>query len=208
MIKVKICGITNKEDAFNAVDLGADALGFVFFKKSSRNIKPFEASKIISSLPPYVSIVGVFVDEEKSKVEETAKICRLDTLQFHGNESFKYCAGFLKRYKIIKTIKAKNFKVLEDIKYYLDLDGILADTYEPSVAGGTGKCFNWDIACEAKKYNIPLILAGGLSCDNIKEAVSKVKPFAVDVSSGVEISPRKKNYDLMKKFIYEAKQVF
>lgn len=204
MTRVKICGITSLEDAKKAVELGTDALGFVF-AKSPRRINQTIASKIIKELPPFVSCVGVFVNEKENIVKEIAKDCRLDMLQFHGNETSEYCQRFKKDYKVIKAIRIKNEESVKDVSNFLSLDAILLDTYSESLPGGTGKQFNWELGIKAKTYNIPIILSGGLNPDNVLDAIEKVEPYMVDVSSGIETAPGKKDYKLMKEFIEKVK---
>lgn len=195
MVKIKICGISNLEDAELAVELGADALGFVF-AESPRHISAEVARAIIQSLPPFVSKVGVFVNEEERKVKEIAAICQLDALQFHGEESADYCQKFEQ-----KAIKA--FRVGQDFDLSIlgqyKVDAYLLDTFAPDAYGGTGKIFDWNIAVEAKKYG-RIILSGGLNPENVVEAVRLVQPYAVDVSSGVEAEPGKKDPARMKTF--------
>lgn len=206
MKKVKICGNTTLEDAQKAVQFGADALGFVFFKKSPRFISPGEVNRIIKKIPPFVSCIGVFVDRNKKEVKEIANECRLDGLQFHGNESVEYCREFIKQYKIIKAIKIKDENSLKNIVPYENMDAILLDTYRKDLPGGTGKKFNWELVIKTKEnYDIPLILAGGLTPDNIETAIEKVNPYAVDVANGVEKEPGKKDYKLMEAFIRKSK---
>lgn len=192
MVRVKICGITNLEDALNAVKLGADALGFVF-APSSREINPEKAKEIVEKLPPWVSTVGVFVDEKPSRVMQIVNQCKLDYAQLHGDESPEYCGQL--DIKVIKTIKTEIKRIPE-----YDVPGILLD-----ISKGTGKVFDWDLAVEAKKYGKPIILSGGLTPENVKKAIKKVKPYGVDVSTGVESGPGKKDCEKMKLFIQESK---
>jgi len=201
MVKVKICGITNKEDALLAVKLGADALGFIF-APSPRRITPRRAKEIIEILPPFIDRVGVFVNEEISRVKDIAKFCCLTTLQFHGDESPGYCTKF--HQKIIKSFSVKG-EVPRGISDYR-VDAYLLDAFCEKKRGGTGKTFNWEIARKVKKLNFPLILSGGLTPDNVKEAIRKVKPYAVDVVSGVEASPGKKSKEKLREFIQKVKE--
>ena len=202
MFKIKICGITNLEDANTAVSFGADALGFVFYSKSPRVITPETAKNIISSLPQSITTVGVFVDENKAKVEEIASYTGLDIIQLHGSEPPEYC-NFGK--KIIKAIRVKELSDLKQLSDYI-VSAFLLDTYSPNEIGGTGQTFNWEIAVEAKKYG-KIILAGGLNPDNIEEAIKFVQPYGVDVSSGVEGSEKgKKDHKKLQLFIERAKQ--
>ena len=202
MVKVKICGITNVEDALQAVEAGADALGFIFYKKSPRCITPAKAHEIISSLPPFISTVGVFVDKSQAEVERVIRLTGIDVVQVHGHEPPEACV-FSRN-----TIKAVRVKELEDLDpirdYSFKVSAFLLDTYSPHVLGGTGVIFNWDIAVEAKAYG-RIILAGGLTAENVQDAINRVKPYAVDVCGGVEESKGKKNHRLVTDFIFKAK---
>lgn len=201
MTRIKICGITNLEDAQKAVEFGADALGFVF-AKSPRRISPPRAKKIIEQLPPFVFVVGVFVNEQIEKIKQILKACCLNAVQLHGEESPRFCARFKNKVQVIKAFRIKDTKDLKDILIY-DVDGYLLDSFSPTMHGGTGRSFNWHLAIEAKKIlkSRPLILSGGLNPRNVKEAIEEVRPYAVDVSSGIESSPGKKDAALMYKFI-------
>ncbi|MBI1811201.1 MAG: phosphoribosylanthranilate isomerase [Nitrospirae bacterium] len=204
MVKVKICGITNLDDAMAAADFGADALGFVFFKKSPRYISPANAKKIIKKLPPFISTVGVFVNEDKNTIEKVALQTGINIIQLHGDEHPKACN--LSK-PAIKAIRVKSIDNLEIISKYRDkVSAFLLDTYTPEIFGGTGQIFNWDIAAEAKKFG-RVILAGGLTPENIEKAVRLVHPYAVDVSSGVEAEKGKKDHLKMKLFIERAKGI-
>jgi len=199
MIKIKICGITNKEDAAWAVNLKVDALGFIF-ADSPRRVKPEIVQGIIELVPPFISSVGVFVNEDRKKVKEIAESCGLTTLQFHGRESPSYCEGF--KQKIVKAFRVKDKSVLKKAVQYKDkVDAYLLDTYSPSKYGGTGKTFDWRIAKEIKEFGLPIILSGGLNPENIREAISEVEPYGVDVSSGVEERPGKKNMEKLINFV-------
>ena len=199
MVKVKVCGITNLEDACAAIQLGADAIGFVF-AKSPRQVTAQQASRIIEKLPPFVSFTGLFVNAERKIVEKTIKTCRIDTLQFHGEESDGYCSYFKRTHKVVKAFKIKDKKSLDLLLDY-DVDGYLLDTYIEGAAGGTGKVFDWNLAKKAKTFVNPIILSGGLNPGNVAQAIKKVRPYAVDVSSGIEKKPGKKDLRLMKEFI-------
>lgn len=188
MVRVKICGITNLEDAISAVELGVDALGFVF-APSPRQIILDKAKEIIKKLPPWITTVGVFVDEKPEWIMRVVSQCKLDWVQLHGEESPEYCRDL--DIKIIKTIKTDIDKIPE-----YDVSGILLD-----ISRGTGKVYDWDLAIEAKKYGKPIILSGGLTPENVGEAVRKVSPYGVDVSSGVESEHGKKDYKKLKKFV-------
>lgn len=201
MVKIKICGITSLEDALVAIDAGADALGFVFFSQSPRHIFPEQAAAIIRHLPPLVQTIGLFVDESLETVNATADQCGLDLIQLHGNESPGYCDNVRRR--VIKAFRVKNITSLEPIRDYR-VSACLLDTWTPAAHGGTGRAFNWEFAaCAAQTGRI--ILAGGLNPDNIAEAIRQVRPYGVDVSSGVESSPGKKDVSLIQAFISAAK---
>ncbi|SMB98343.1 phosphoribosylanthranilate isomerase [Thermanaeromonas toyohensis ToBE] len=187
MVRVKICGIRSLEEAWAALDAGAHALGFVF-APSKRRIEPETAREIIKKLPPFITAVGVFVNEPRSRLLEIASFCRLHVLQLHGEESPDYCRSLA--YPLIKAIRVRDIRVLELIPRY-PVEAILLDTYVPGCPGGTGQTFNWEIAQEAVGMGRPLILAGGLTPENVGEAIQKVRPYAVDVSSGVETDGRK-----------------
>ena len=203
MARVKICGITNLEDALSAVEAGADALGFVFYAASPRHIFPEQATRIISQLPPFVQTVGLFVNEEATAVNEVAALCRLDLVQLHGDESADYCQQISRR--VLKAFRVRSLTCLDPIKDYR-VAGYLLDTFSPSFYGGTGTSFNWEIATEAVKRHQRIILAGGLTPDNVAEAIRQVGPYGVDVSSGVEAGPGKKDRDKVREFIRNAKE--
>ena len=203
MTRVKICGITNLEDALTAVEAGADALGFVFYAASPRHIFPEQATRIISQLPPFVQTVGLFVNEEATAVNEVAALCRLDLVQLHGDESADYCQQISRR--VLKAFRVRSLTCLDPIKDYR-VAGYLLDTFSPSFYGGTGTSFNWEIATEAVKRHQRIILAGGLTPDNVAEAIRQVGPYGVDVSSGVEAGPGKKDREKVREFIRNAKE--
>ena len=197
MTKVKICGITNLNDAMFAVDYGADAIGFVF-AKSIRKISKEKARAIIRKLPPFVTTVGLFVNETVENIETACRFCGLDAIQLHGNEP----PNTINKLKDIKTIKAFRIQNEEDIspiKKYKP-NAILLDVYSENQMGGTGTTFDWKIV-KKLKTSIPIIVAGGLTHLNVSQAVKIVKPYGVDVSSGVETKPGKKDKRLIKKFI-------
>lgn len=205
MVKVKICGITNYEDAYAACSYGTDALGFVF-AKSPRQIKSEVAKSIIGRLPPYVVTVGVFVNEREKLVRKIAKDCNLICLQFHGDESPEFCVDFKDEYKVIKAIRVRDRKSLELLGKY-DADAFLLDAFIQGKRGGTGERFNWDLAIEAKEFGKPIILAGGIGIENVEDAIQKVAPYAVDVSSSVEYAAGKKNHNLMKALIEKIRNL-
>jgi phosphoribosylanthranilate isomerase len=195
-IKVKICGITDYDDALIAVELGADALGFIF-ADSPRQITPQTARDIIRTIPPFVKTVGVFVDEGPAAIREAVHYCGLDLVQLHGNESPDLCYELMPY--SIKAFRIKNEASLRTIrKYHGKVKALLLDTYSKDSAGGTGKTFDWQLAVKIKNLGIPIILAGGLGPANIVDAIRTVQPYAVDVNSGIEERPGKKSHTLMK----------
>ena len=204
MVKVKICGITNLKDAINAVESGCDGLGFVFYKKSPRYISPHKAKDIIKLLPPNIIRIGVFANAHEKTIKRIAKLCSLNILQFHGNESPEFCDMF-KKYKIIKAFKIKNKIELGCIKRY-KVFAYLFDTFVKSKIGGTGKNFNWELLSRhLEDITRPIFLSGGLTEKNVRKAIEIVKPHWVDVSSSVEIKPGQKDYSKVKDFIKAAK---
>lgn len=201
MVRVKICGITSLEDALTAVEAGADALGFVFHEQSPRHVTPEDAAGIIAGLPPFVQTVGLFVNRPLAFVNETADHCRLDLVQLHGDEPPEFCAAVARR--VVKAFRVQDITSLDPIKNYC-VAAHLLDAYSPTAYGGTGLTFNWDIAKMAKEFG-PVILAGGLTPDNVREAVAAVMPYAVDVSGGVESVSGKKDAAKVREFIRRAK---
>ena len=197
--KVKICGITRLPDALAAVEAGADALGFMFFEGSKRHLTPAAATKIIRALPPFVAKVGVFVNASAETVRATIAECGLDTLQFHGEETPEFCRQFAPL-KVVKAFRIQNAASLQPLPDYA-VDAWLLDSYVPGQRGGTGEKFNWELAAQAKELGRPVILAGGLSPENIADAMQQVWPFGVDVSSGVESAPGQKDAGLVRRFV-------
>ena len=204
MTKVKICGMTDLRDALKAHEMGADFVGFIFFENSPRKVDPEHARVIIEDLPKNILKVGLFLDQDLDSVKRIATNCHIDILQLHGEESPEYCKKLKENFKIIKSFKVKDETSLKNVNKYKDVDHYLFDTYVKGVPGGTGKSFNWDIL-QGKSFDKPIFLAGGLNPKNVKEATSKVLPYAVDVASGVEKAPGKKDYKLLKEFIDNAK---
>lgn len=189
--RIKICGITNLEDAILAAELGAQALGFIFYEKSPRFVRPAVAQDIVAQLPPLVLTVGVFVNAPLAEVEEIAAQVRLDWLQLHGEEPPDYCRQL--RRNLIKAVRLREAAALPPLAAYQGLvRAFLADTYQPGVAGGTGRTGDWGLATKVKDYG-PLILAGGLTPENVAAAIRQVQPWAVDVASGVESAPGRKD---------------
>ena len=201
MTKVKICGITNKDDALAAAEFGADALGFVFYPKSPRYIEPERAREIIEELPPFVTSVGVFVNEWKEKVEEIIEVSGIGAVQLHGEESPAYCASF-RNVKVIKAFRVSDEFDPERLHDYT-VDACLLDAYSKDAYGGTGETFSWEIARRASAYG-RIILAGGLTPENVAQAIREAKPYAVDVSSGVERSPGVKDQEKVRAFLARA----
>jgi phosphoribosylanthranilate isomerase len=196
--KVKICGITNLADAQVAVEAGADAIGFILYEKSPRFVSLKTAAAISKQLPPFVMHVGVFVDAEADFVLRAISEAGLTMLQFHGDEPPDFCTQF--GLISMKAFRIRDEKSLEKIPNY-QTDAYLLDAFSSTALGGTGEKFNWELAIEAQKFGKPIFLAGGLTPENVAEAVKKVRPFGVDVSSGVEISRGKKDHTKVKKFI-------
>jgi len=201
-VRVKICGITSIDDAQAAIEAGADALGFMFYEPSPRYLTPKEAGAIIRELPAHVARVGVFVDADEETIRNTATSAGLDTLQFHGNEPPDFCTQF--ELRTIKAFRVKDGESLGQLAGY-GTDAWLLDSYVQGVPGGTGERFNWDLAMEAKQLGCPILLAGGLTPDNAGEAVDQVAPFGLDVSSGVEAAPGRKDAAKMATLIASAK---
>ncbi len=202
--RVKICGFTRVEDALTAAGLGVDAIGLVFYPPSPRHVSISRAKAIARALPAFVTVVGLFVDAEAAWVHEVMAEVNLDCLQFHGDETAPVCRGFGKPY--IKAIRMRpDTKLAEIEQHYFDAAGLLLDAYHPGVQGGTGSGFDWDMIPQGSK--LPIILAGGLSADNAALAARQVRPYALDVSSGVESSKGIKDAAKMADFIRTINQV-
>ena len=196
--RVKICGITRPDDALNAALLGADAIGLVFYDKSPRAVDVRIAKEIIAVLPPFVTVVGLFVDPSPKEMAAVLHRVPLDILQFHGNEEPGECTCYNKPY--IKAIRMRQGVDLQaECKRYASARGLLLDAYDPQIPGGTGKTFNLSLI--PKKLDKQFILAGGLRPDNVWQAISAVRPYAVDVSSGVEVEKGIKDPETMAAFI-------
>ncbi|UCD80938.1 MAG: phosphoribosylanthranilate isomerase [Desulfobacterales bacterium] len=198
-MKVKICGITDCEDALGAVKLGVDALGFIF-APSPRRIAPEMARFIIKAIPPFIKTVGVFVNEEAAAIREHINYCGLDLVQLHGDETPDFCSKLIPH--TIKAVRIKDESSLEMCSAYQEnVRALLLDTYAADKAGGTGKTFDWQLAFKIREVGIPVILSGGLDPSNIAAAIKTVRPYAVDVNSGVEERPGKKSFALMKELM-------
>lgn len=185
MTKVKVCGVTNLEDALSIAEAGADAIGFIF-ANSPRQIMPRTAKEISQKLPPFIVRIGVFVNSDVKSINDISDFCKLDMVQLHGAEAPEYCLKLKKR--IIKAFRVKDEQTLSAIPNYLS-DAYLLDSYSKDAPGGTGKTFDWNLAIKAKEFLKPIILAGGLNPENIEEAIQTVKPYGVDLNSGFEVSP-------------------
>ncbi|MFA5239639.1 MAG: phosphoribosylanthranilate isomerase [Phycisphaerae bacterium] len=195
IVKVKICGITNYEDASAAVDMGADMLGFNFYPKSPRYIEPADAAKVINKLSAFTDIVGVFVNESLEKIHEIKQQCYLNWVQLHGDEDSEFCRRFLTHnVKIMKAIRVKDQKDIERAESFFT-DAILLDAFDPKKYGGTGVSFDWNIIGHIGKR---IFLAGGINPDNAVKAV-ELGVYGIDVCSGIELRPGKKDKRLMKK---------
>lgn len=206
MTFVKICGITNLEDALAAVDAGADALGFNFYKPSPRYIAPDAAREIINRLPTTILTVGVFVNEQSPQsVEKTARRASVTAVQLHGDESPDYCLEIENRYVIKALAAGADFDMQRALDY--EVEAILLDTKDDALRGGTGRVFDWSIALEVRRVVPKLYLAGGLGIDNIEDAIKSVDPFAVDACSALEEMPGKKNHDRMRAFVKAIRSV-
>ncbi len=202
-VKVKICGITSVADGLTAAEAGADMIGLMFYEKSPRHVSLQLAAEIARALPPFVLKVGVFVNPDADLVTRAIAECGLSLLQFHGDEPPEFCTGF--GMMSMKAFRVRDAKSLADLPAF-QTEAYLLDAYSPDARGGTGARFNWELAIEAKKFGRPVFLAGGLTPENVGEAVRKVQPFAVDVSSGVESAPGKKDAAKVRAFIANARQ--
>lgn len=197
--RIKICGITNLDDAKKVAELGAHAIGFVF-ADSPRKIEPSVARDISNMLPPLISKIGVFVNEEIKTIKEIYDYCFLDAVQLHGDEDLRYIDSL--SIPFIKAFKVSGNEVIKQIEEF-GLSYFLLDSFDKKLSGGTGNKFDWQIAKDAAKYG-KIILSGGLNPENIKEALETVNPYAVDISSGVEKSPGIKDYQKMESVINEV----
>ena len=203
MVQIKICGITNIEDAMAVADAGADALGFVFHPASPRYVTPGRAREIIGSLPPALCTVGVFVNLSAPEVLQIAELCGLDFIQLHGSETRQYCRSFPRE----RLIKALSFRSEDEFAIMADypVRAFLVDAHDPVRFGGTGKTCDWNVAYKAAARH-PLVLAGGLGTNNILAALEAVRPLAVDLSSGVESAPGKKDHEKIRAVVAAVRQ--
>jgi phosphoribosylanthranilate isomerase len=200
--RIKICGMTRPEDALAAAEAGADALGFVFYPPSPRHIEIDQAWSIIDVLPAFVTTTALFVNPEPGLVKTVIQRLKIDLLQFHGDESVEFCEQFERPY--IKAVRMQPGTNLADLsQHYASAQALLLDTYVKGVPGGTGEAFNWDWVAPSKRDDtcLPIILAGGLTAENVGQAVQTVQPWAVDVSGGVEAEPGKKSVAQIQAFV-------
>lgn len=198
--RVKICGITTPEDALLAARCGADAIGLVFYPPSPRNVSLEQAREILAAVPAFVTTVGLFVDADADYVQQLLQQLKLDLLQFHGDETPEYCSQFSRPY--IKALRMQpGLNISQQANSYSDAQGILLDAWVPGIPGGTGQSFDWQ---QIPELNRPLILAGGLSVTNVADAINMVKPWAVDVSGGVEQAKGKKSPTKVQEFMQAA----
>ncbi|KIY39067.1 N-(5'-phosphoribosyl)anthranilate isomerase [Pseudomonas sp. 10-1B] len=202
-VRSKICGITRIEDALAAAEAGADAIGFVFYANSPRAVDVRQARAIIAELPPFVSTVGLFVNASRCELNEILEVVPLDLLQFHGDETPQDCEGYHRPW--IKALRVRPGDDLEAAcQLYAGARGMLLDTYVPGVPGGTGEAFDWSLV--PAHLSKPIILAGGLSADNVGQAIAQVRPYAVDVSGGVEQAKGIKDAAKIEAFMRAVKQ--
>lgn len=201
-MRIKICGITRVEDALAAAYAGADAIGLVFYSKSPRAVSVRQARTIVAELPPFVTTVGLLVNSSPCEINEILDAVPLDMLQFHGDETAEQCSGFHRPY-----LKALRVRAGDDIAAlvagYPEAAGILLDTYVAGVPGGTGKAFDWSLVPAGLPR--PIVLAGGLTCANVRSAIDQVRPYAVDVSGGVEVAKGIKDAAKISAFIRACK---
>ena len=200
-VKVKVCGMTNLKDALVAVEEGADAVGFIFYKKSPRSVTMKLVREIVLELPPFVDTVGVFVDETADQINKIADYCNLDMVQLHGDESPTFCKRIRRR--VIKAFRVKDMQSVKNISNF-QVSGFILDTFSESLHGGTGKVFDWNLALPAKKFG-PVIMAGGLTPNNVRQVIQRVRPYGVDVCSGVESEPGIKDHKKIRVFLKNAK---
>lgn len=207
MVKVKICGLTNAEDAAVAVEAGADAVGFVFHKQSPRCAEAAVVKAIVKTLPPFVLPIGVFVNEDSKVVRDVMDGCGLVLAQLHGDETAAYCEALGR--PVLKAIRLKDrrsFLALAEFQGRAGVRGFLLDAFSPEAYGGTGLVADWSLAGEAASA-ATILLAGGLTPENVADAINRVHPYGVDVSSGVEASPGKKHHEKMRAFVQAVRLV-
>ena len=212
LVWIKICGLTNIEDAKLVVSLGADALGFIF-AASKRKVSPEKVREIISALPPGGERIGVFVDEKKDKIRQIAEFCGLTGLQFHGSETSEYCRDFINdNYQVTKAFRVDERRGWDEVIPHVRqkaVNRILLDTFVSDIYGGTGKVFPWNLIPKARRSwsGIPFIIAGGLNPDNVAEAIKEGDPSGIDVGSGVEKEPGKKDEEKLRILISRVRKI-
>ncbi len=208
--RIKMCGMTREKDIEAGIAQGLDALGFIFYEKSPRNVFPDFVRSVVAKMPPFIDCVGVFVDRDRKEVEEIVEYCGLSHAQLHGKEKPKYCERverFASPCRVVKAFRVGTESKSTDFTPYNDVvHGFLLDTYIKGNAGGTGETFDWSII-ERLKLQRPMVLAGGLSPDNVEEAIKSVGPFGLDVNSGVEIEPGIKDHSKLKEFVRKVRLV-
>ncbi len=203
-VRVKICGITRIEDAFNAVERGADAIGLVFYAQSPRSVTISQAIEIANNIPAFVSVVGLFVNADPRFVNEVIGQVKLDLLQFHGDETPQECAQY--GLPFIKAVRVKSdTNLVQYAQEFAAAKGLLLDAYTEGVMGGTGHVFDWNLI--PKQLTKPVILAGGLNADNVVQAILQVRPYAVDISGGVELSKGIKDAEKVAAFIGQVNKI-
>tara|TARA_R110000751_G_scaffold67510_2_gene137813 strand:+ start:2413 stop:3027 length:615 start_codon:yes stop_codon:yes gene_type:complete len=204
MARIKVCGITRVEDALAAAHAGADAIGLVFYTPSPRAVTPAQAAAIVAALPPFITSVGLFVDADAAYVREVLAQVPLDLLQFHGDEDADYCDQFERPY--LKAVRVRADQNLATVAAaWPKAQGILLDSYKAGVPGGTGEVFDWTLVPRERRWN--LVLAGGLTADNVAQAIAGVEPWAVDVSGGVELAKGIKDIEKINAFVREVRRV-
>lgn len=204
---VKICGTTNLEDALASIGAGADALGFILVPASPRAVTRRQIEEILLGLPRTVLTVGVVADEDPAFLKDLLRVCPFGALQFQGEEPSEEVLRFKGEVKLIKAIRVRDAASLEAIPRYRGVDAVLLDRHDPKRKGGTGQSFNWSVAARAKQFGIPVIVAGGLAPSNVQEVIHQVQPYGVDVVSGVESAPGRKDHTRLREFVLKAKQV-
>jgi len=201
--RLKICGFTQVHDAVTAANFGVDAIGLVFYPPSPRNVSIDQALEIVRALPAFVTVVALFVDEQDARIREVLSKVPIDCIQFHGDEAGEVCGIYNKPY--LKAIRMKPaLNVMETADQYRDASALLLDAYHPGIKGGSGSQFDWGLI--PKEFSLPIVLAGGLQVDNAKLAIETVRPYALDVSSGVESSKGIKDVAKMAAFIQAIRE--
>lgn len=209
MTKIKVCGVTNVEDATWAANLGANYIGVNFYKKSPRKVSVNMAKEILAKMPPFIKVVAVFVDEDINTLKKVLTDTGIKSVQLHGNEDTAYIEELKKGgFEVFKAIRIKDEASIEDVRKYAPVaDHIVLDAYKEDVPGGTGEVFDWELASKVRDAGVKFFLGGGLNPENVTDAVEGVIPFGVDVASGIERTPKKKDYEKMKDFIIKAKNL-